>query len=311
MRIIDAHREKLPLRRLCALLGVSETGWRKWKRRQDQPGKRAEDDELLGQRIAEIHCESRGNYGSPRVWQALRQEGIRCGRKRVARLMKERGLRGRSWRRKRVRTTLSEHGYAAAPNLLATHEAQGPNEIWQADITYVRLEHGWLYLAAVLDAFTRKIVGWNMREDLSAELALGALEMALEQQRPGPGLIHHSDRGVQYACHDYQQRLEQAGVRCSMSRKGNCYDNATMESFFGTLKREQIDEQIYADARVARLDIFAYIEGFYNPRRIHTSLSGLSPQQKEDQASGGVSPLGQLFTPPPPTSLSDPFSESA
>ena len=281
MKFISEHAKMFPINTMSNLLGVSAQGWRKYQLGQQQPGKRQLENQLLLERIKTIRRTSRGNYGSPRITLQLHNEGNCCGHNRIARIMREEGIQGKVTRRYRVRTTQSDHDYAVAANLAAQMEVSAPNQLWHADITYIATRQGWSYLAAVLDSYTRKIVGWSVKQSLKTELVLSALNMALKQQRAPRGLVHHSDRGIQYASKDYRLRLQRAGIRASMSRKGNCYDNATMESFFGTLKREQIEQTIYEDDRHARLEVFSYIEGFYNPCRIHTSLGGLSPVQME------------------------------
>ena len=211
--------------------------------------------------------------------------GRECGKHRLVRLMKEEDIKGLQRRRFRVKTTDSNHPYAVAPNLLEGHPGPSkPDEIWVADITYVRTEEGWSYLAAVLDMFSRKIVGWSMSERIDRELTMTALNRALRNRRAPD--IHHSDRGSQYACHEYRDLLRDYGIEASMSRKGNPYDNATMESFFGTMKTEEVQGRVYPSREAARMEIFAYIEAFYNTTRIHTSLAGLSPCQFELDLDG-------------------------
>ena len=304
MKFISDHREKFPLKRMCQLLDVSVQGWRKHDRGTMQPSQRDRENKDLSQRIKKIHRLSREAYGSPRITIALHREGTRCGHNRVARLMREGGIAGKQQKRFRVQTTQSDHGYAVAPNLAARMHTSGRNQLWRADITYIATDEGWAYLAAILDEHTRKIVGWSMQTTLKSDLVIDALKMAIRIQRPPKGLVHHSDRGVQYACQEYRKLLDHVGIQASMSRKGNCYDNATMESFFGTMKREQIDQLCYRSLREARHEVFSYIEGFYNPYRIHTSLGGLSPQQMED---------GDRFAqrPSPPTNCKGPFSAMA
>jgi putative transposase len=207
-----------------------------------------------------IHAESSGTYGSPRVHAVLRGHGRRVGRSRIERLMRRAGLRGLAALPRRARTTDSRHGYPIAPNRLARNfQAAAPNQIWLADLTYIPTGEGWLYLAAILDMHTRKIVGWSMRQTLHTEIALEALHMAIERQRPPPGLIHHSDRGIQYAAEAYRQALAASGISPSMSRKGDCWDNAPMESFFHTLKTERVHHRVYATRADARRDLFGYI----------------------------------------------------
>lgn len=267
---------------LCAALGVSRSGYHAWAGRQAGP--RAQANRRLEAAIAVLFEQSRQSYGSPRMTAALRQSGHKCNPKRVARLMRGKGLKGRLRRRFRVRTTDSRHDQPIAPNRLAAAPAPAaPDQVWLTDITYVPTEEGWLYLAGVLDLYSRKVVGWAMGESLAATLPLAALEMALEQRRPDKGLLHHSDRGVQYASQDYRDRLSACGVEASMSRKGNCYDNATMESFWSTLKHELVHRCRFQTRMQARQSIFEWIEVFYNRTRLHSSLGYKSPVDFENQ----------------------------
>lgn len=267
---------------LCAALQVSRSGYYAWAGRQSGP--RAQANRQLEEAIEVLFEKSRQSYGSPRMTKALRQSGHKCSPKRVAQLMRRKGLQGRTRRRFRMRTTDSEHDQPIAPNRLAEAvPCTAPDQVWLTDITYVPTQEGWLYLAGVLDLYSRKVVGWAMGESLAATLTLGALEMALQQRRPGKGLLHHSDRGVQYASHDYRQRLETAEVRISMSRKGNCYDNATMESFWSTLKQELVYRCRFDTRAQARQCIFEWIEIFYNRTRLHSSLGYKSPMDFENQ----------------------------
>jgi putative transposase len=227
-----------------------------------------------------------GTYGSPRVHAALRHRGRRVGRCRIERLMRHGGPRGLAALPRRTRTTDSRHDYPIAPNRVARNFAtERVGQVWLADLTYIPTGEGWLYLAAVLDLHTRKIVGWSMRETLHTEIALEALTMAIERQRPAPGLVHHSDRGIQYAAEVYRRLLARSGITPSMSRKGDCLDNAPMESFFHTLKTERVHRRIYATRADARRDLFQYIEGFYNSRRLHSALGYLSPALAERLAA--------------------------
>lgn len=275
---IQQNVADFPLELLCEVLGVSRSGYYAWARRAESA--RAQEDRALSSEILAAHQASRGRYGSPRVHAELRAQGHRVSRKRIARLMRRMGLAARRKRRFR-RTTDSRHAFPIAPNLLARNfTAQAPNRVWLADITYIWTGEGWLYLAAVLDLYTRKVVGWAMAEHLGQELALAALDMAIRRQQPTPGLVHHTDRGVQYAAHRYRARLRQHGMLCSMSRKGDCWDNAPMESFFASLKRELVEGAEYATRDEARAEVFVYLEGFYNQRRRHSSLGYLTPEQK-------------------------------
>jgi putative transposase len=267
---------------LCAALEVSRSGYYAWAGRQ--PGPRAQADRQLEEAIAVLFAQSRQSYGSPRMTAALRQSGHGCSHKRVARLMRGKGLKGRLRRRYRVRTTDSQHDQPIAPNrLAAAPPCTAADQVWLTDITYVPTDEGWLYLAGVLDLYSRKVVGWAMGESLAATLPLAALEMALEQRRPDKGLLHHSDRGVQYASQNYRDTLEAGGVEASMSRKGNCYDNATMESFWSTLKHELVYRSRFATRAQARQCIFEWIEVFYNRTRLHSSLGYKSPVDFENQ----------------------------
>jgi putative transposase len=276
------HRYMFPVKAMCAALEVSRSGFYKWLEKTKEPSEKDREDAVLKKDIRQIHEESKKTYGRPRLHLGLQAKGRQCGKHRLVRLMKEEGIEGLQRRRFRVKTTDSNHPYAIAPNLLEGHPGPSrPDEIWVADITYVRTEQGWSYLAAVLDMFSRKIVGWSMSERIDRDLTMAALNRALRNRRAPD--IHHSDRGSQYACHEYRDLLRDYGIEASMSRKGNPYDNATMESFFGTIKTEEIQGRVYPSRQAARAELFAYIEAFYNTRRIHTSLAGLSPCQIEMQ----------------------------
>ncbi len=264
---------------MCRVLGVSRSGFYGWLGRPES--RRAREDRRLAVKIKEIHRQSRKSYGSPRITRTLADQGIRCGHKRVERLMRADGICAVHRRRYRV-TTNSKHSHPVAENLLAQDFGVPlADRVWVADITYIRTAQGWLYLAAVLDLFSRRVVGWSLQPHMREELVLDALEMALRDRRPGAGLLHHSDRGSQYAAEDYQARMTRAGISCSMSRKGNCWDNAVMESFFHTLKVECVYQARYQTHAEARRDIFAYIEGFYNSWRLHSSLGYVSPAEYE------------------------------
>lgn len=271
------------VQRLCTLLKVSRSGYYAWRNRR--PACRQHRREQLLQAIRRIHQDSGGRYGAPRIHQQLRAEGIPCCLNTVAGLMRQEGMRSAVFRRFVACTTDSRHGYGVAPNLLERQFAvQALNRIWTADITYIATQEGWLYLAAVMDLCSRRIVGWSMAEPIRAELALEALRMAIHERRPGPGLIHHSDRGVQYACEDYQDVLARHAMRCSMSGKGNCYDNAPMESFFGKYKTEAVYlQERYPTREAARHHAFEYIEIFYNRERRHSTLGYLSPVAFEER----------------------------
>jgi len=263
---------------LCRLLEVSPSGFYAWQQRRNQPGPRALANQTLTGQITTVFAESRQTYGSPRVQQALRQQGCHHGRNRIARLMRTAGLYGRQKGRYRVQTTNSHHDHPIAPNHLAeAPQATAPNQIWVMDITYIPTGEGWLYVAAVLDLYSRKIVGWAMSHRIDTLLVLQALAMALRHRQPPAKLLCHSDRGVQYAAADYRHALTRAGLIASMSRKGNCYDNATMESFWSTLKWELVYRREFATHHQARSAIFDYIECFYNPKRLHSALNFRSP----------------------------------
>ena len=274
---------ELPVRVLCELLAVSRSGYYRWQGRG--PTQRQRDDAQLAAQIAAAHARSRKNYGAPRIVEELREEGTAISKRRCARLMKARGLQGRKRQRRRPRTTDSKHAHAPAKNLLARHPAPtGPNQAWMTDITYIETGEGWLYLAAILDVWSRRVVGWACGPTLHVSLVLAALSAALRQRKPPKGLLHHSDRGVQYACHEYAAALTTAGLIASMSRKGNCYDNAAMESFWSTLKTETgLDAAVPISRRAAELIVFDYIETFYNPTRRHSSLGYISPVAFEQQ----------------------------
>jgi putative transposase len=263
---------------LCEVLDVATSGYYDWRQRCACPGPRALENQTLAQEIDRIHAQSRQTYGSPRVMQALRKKGRRHGRHRIARLMKQKGLCGRQKGRHRVQTTDSHHDHPIAPNRLAqAPKASAPNQLWGADITYIDTGEGWLYVAGVLDLYSRKIVGWAMSEHIDTSLVLKALDMALLHRAPPAQRLFHSDRGVQYASADFRQALSQASLLASMSRKGNCYDNAFMESFWSTLKLELVYRGLFQTRAQARTQIFDYIEVFYNRQRAHSALDYHSP----------------------------------
>lgn len=269
---------------LCENLEVSPSGYYGWLERRTAPGQRARESSALARDIQAIHQESRQTYGSPRIVMELRKQGKRHGRNRVARLMNEEGLCGRQKGRYRVQTTDSHHDEPIAPHLLAqAPKPTAPNQIWVQDITYIETREGWLYLAAILDLYSRKIVGWAMSDRIDTTLILKALAMALLHRDPPKDLLCHSDRGVQYASADYRAALARAGFIASMSRKGNCYDNAFIESFWSTLKLDLVYRTEFATRLEARREIFDYIECFYNRQRSHTALGCLSPVDFELQ----------------------------
>ena len=266
-----------PVAVLCEVLAVSRSGYYRWHHRV--PTARQRDDARLAQQIAAAHTRSRKNYGAPRIVEELRAEGTPISKRRCARLMKAKGLHGRKKHRRGPRTTDSRHAHPPADNLLGKQAAPtGPNQAWMTDITYIQTAEGWLYLAAILDVWSRRVVGWACGPTLHVSLVLAALRRALRHRKPAKGLVHHSDRGVQYACHEYAAALAAAGLVCSMSRRGNCYDNDAMESFWSTLKTEAgLDAAVPISRRAAELIVFDYIETFYNPTRRHSSLGYLSP----------------------------------
>ncbi len=275
-------RGEYPVRMLCELLQVAPSGYYRWRERR--PTGRASEDVGLAIQIAQVHRASRGNYGAPRVVAELRAQGIRISRRRCARLLKAQRLCGRKRVRRRPRTTDSRHAHPVAPNLLPQAALQAPNQAWVTDITYLRTREGWLYLAAVLDLWSRRVVGWATAPTLHASLVLAALQQAVRQRQPKGRLIHHSDRGSQYACLEYRRTLQRFGLIASMSRAGNCYDNAAMESFWSTLKTESgLHHYIPATRREAELVVFDYIESFYNRTRRHSSLGYRSPVAFENQ----------------------------
>ena len=280
-QFIADHRQEFEISTMCRVLVVSRSGYYAWRKRP--VSKREMANRKLTEQIEEIHQESRKTYGSPRIWVELVKRGIRCGRHRVARLMRQAKLRAKQSRSFKVITTNSNHAYPVAPNLLAQQfQASQPNETWLADITYIPTAQGWLYLAVVLDMYSRRIVGWAMADNLARWLPLAALHMALEARQPEPGLLHHSDQGSQYASDDYQAVLTTHQLRASMSRTGNCYDNAPLESFFGTLKTELVHHRLYHTRAEAKSDIFEFIEIFYNRFRRHSALHYLCPVDFED-----------------------------
>jgi len=282
--MVDEFLSQYPVRQLCLALEVTRSGYYAWCRGQETAREAA--NRLLTEEIRRVHRQKKGRYGSPRVTEQLRREGHRCNHKRVERLMRKNGLKGCSSRKRRVCTTNSEHDHPVAPNLLLNRPAPSrPNEVWVADITYVPTAQGWLFLAAVMDLYSRQILGWSVWENLQAGGPLQALKRALVRRQYPKGVIHHSDRGVQYACYDYRQGLRAAGLVPSMSRKGNCYDNAAMEAFWSTLKREAMAESASWSKDRVRRELFEYIEGDYNRSRLHSSLDYQSPVDFENQNS--------------------------
>ena len=280
---IEDNRQVYPVRLMCAVLEVSASGYYAWRGRPESA--RAAADRDLTAQIRHVHAENRAIYGSPRVHAALCVQGRRVSVNRVARLMRHHGIQGR-YKRRGPRTTDSQHALPLAPNLLDRQfEASAPNRTWLADITYIATSEGWLYLAVVLDLFSRRVVGWSMSGTMPQELTITALQMAITNRRPAPGLLHHSDRGSQYAAHAYRQLLADTDMLCSMSRKGNCWDNAPMESFFGSMKTELDLRQPFETRLAAKNAVFAFIEGFYNRTRLHSAIGYRSPADMEQNAA--------------------------
>lgn len=265
--------------RLCQVLNVSQSGYYAWRKRE--PSQRKREDEDLGKRIEDAYQNNRQVYGSPRIHAVLKEQGVHCARKRVARLMREQGINAKP-RRRKMKTTDSQHNNPVAPNLLQRDfTADAPNTKWVADMTGIETREGWLYLAAIVDIYSRFVVGWAMGKERDEQLITFAAVMALERRRPGAGLLHHSDRGSQYTSQGYQMLLKAHGIAISMSRKGDCYDNALMESFFGTVKEECVEHQKYKTRAEARQSLFEYLEVFYNRQRKHSSLGYVSPATYE------------------------------
>ena len=283
-RLIDARKSQHPVSLLCSVLGVSRAGFYAWKHRPASP--RARRDAELLEQIGAIHDESKGTYGWPRVHAELRHRGIRASRKRVARLMRAAGLSGMV-RRRKGRTTIRVPGIATAPDLVRRDFAPAaPNQLWVADLTEIATWEGKLYLAAVIDCYSRRCVGWAMAEHMRAELVVEALEMAIWQRRPDTGLVHHSDRGGQYVSLIFGQTARDAGIDISMGAKGCALDNAVAEAFFATLKKELTRRRSWPTRRELQSAVFAYIEGWYNRRRLHSTLDYHSPVDYENRTLG-------------------------
>lgn len=279
-RWIHQHRETFDLAMMCDVQGVCRGGYYAWRKRK--PSSRDQRRQEMIESIRRIHDESDASYGSPRVHQELVKEGESINRKTVEKYMKRAGISAETPRRFVPCTTDSNHGHRVAENLLARDFAADlPDRKWAGDITYVPTDEGWLYVAAVIDLCSRRIVGWSMASHMRTELCEEALKMAIANRRPGTGLIHHSDRGSQYASDDYQQLLTWHDITPSMSRRGDCYDNAMMESFWSTLKREHVNRRRFATRAQATSSIFEWIEGWYNRRRSHSAIGYVSPEQFE------------------------------
>jgi transposase InsO family protein len=280
-QFIDDHRDEFPVRRMCKVLEVSRSGYYAWRGRP--PSEREMANRRLYKKIEAVYNESHKTYGSPRIYAALKQQGIACSENRVARLMRLHGLEAQQAKRFKT-TTKRDQAAKTAPNLLAgDFSAERPNQKWVTDITYIRTGEGWLYLAAVLDLFSRRVVGWEMSDRMTGDLTLQALKMAVQQRQVDPGLLHHSDQGSQYTAEEYQQLLEDWDITVSMNGAGSWYDNAAMESFFATLKGEWVYHHAYRNRNQAKSDIFYYIEAFYNRRRLHSTLGYLSPAAYEQR----------------------------
>jgi putative transposase len=278
-KFILAEKASYPVTVLCHVLGVSRSGFHAWRKRPQAP--RARIDSQLAAQVAAVHNRSRRTYGSPRIHAELRARGVRVGKKRIERLMRENGLQARRKRRFR-RTTDSRHSLPIARNVVARRfRVAAPNRVWVTDVTAIWTLQGWLYLAAMLDLYSRRVVGWAISESNDTMLALKALQRALRARRPAAGLVHHSDRGSPYASAEYRAALSRSGIVASMSRKGDCWDNAVAESFFATLRAELVDHEQYATQQAAINSIAEYIENFYNIERRHSFLGHLNPIELE------------------------------
>lgn len=275
-QFIEQHQQQFPVATMCRVLSVSESGYYAWRKRPASQHQR--EDARLTTHIQQVFVDNRGRYGSPRIHAELADLGWRCSRKRVARLMREHGMDARRRKRFRPITTRRNPAHAVAPNLLEQDfTASRPNEKWTGDITYVPTAEGWLYLAVLLDVFSRRVIGWAMSEHCDGLLVETALRMALARRKPKKDLLHHTDRGSQYTSTPYRQLLEQVDITMSMSGKGNCYDNAITESFFGSVKDECVHRSVYHSREEARQSLFEFLEVFYNRKRRHSSLRYVSP----------------------------------
>ena len=278
-RFIEDHRDEFSVSLMCKVLEVSKSGYYAWRDRP--PSKREMANQELAREIEKVFMASGETYGSPRISQVMRRQGLICSKKRVARLMRDRQLRAKQTKRRKS-TTKRDKRHHVAPNLLnRDFSADQPNQKWLADITYIPTLEGWLYLAAVLDLFSRRIVGWAMSKRMTTDLTLRALRMAITRCRPEAGMIHHSDQGSQYTDGRYREALSKHGIRASMNEAGTWYDNAPMESFFGTLKNELVHHRQYRTREEASPDLFYYIEGWYNRQRLHSSLGYMNPEEYE------------------------------
>jgi transposase InsO family protein len=283
---IEDHRDEFPVTRMCKVLNVSSSGYYAWRKRPVSAREMA--NQQLLEKIKVVHTESNETYGSPRVYRQLKAQGVACSENRVARLMRLHHIQAKQTKRYKV-TTRRNKAHPVAPNLLKRNfVAQRPDQIWLADITYIPTLEGWLYLDSILDLYTRCIVGWAMSDRMTSDLTISALEMAISQRQPDLGLIHHSDQGSQYTDGTYQALLKDHGIRASMNGVGSWYDNAPMESFFGTLKSELVHHCAYHTRDEAKADLFFYIEAFYNRRRLHSALDYLSPEAYDQIFHQGV-----------------------
>ena len=274
-----AEKAHFPIDFMSRQLSVSRSGYYAWLGRA--PSKRTVENAEIGRKVTDVYHQNKRRYGSPRIHLELRDAGLRTSRKRIAHIMQTQGLVAKG-RKRACRTTDSNHPYSVAENVIARDfKTSSPNQTWVTDITYIWTAEGWLYLSAILDLYSRAVVGWAMGKNIDTELCLKALEMAIKARNPQHGLVHHSDRGSQYASHDYQEALKAQGMVCSMSRRGDCWDNAVAESFWGTLKTELSDEMNFSTRDQARGVIFEYIESYYNLRRRHSSIGYRSPRQHE------------------------------
>lgn len=279
-RFILANRETFKVGRMCKLLKVSCSGYHSWLRRPES--KTSRENKALEDKIRVLHAASHGIYGMPRIHRDLVDDGIRVGKNRVARIMKKAGIRSRT-KKKFKATTNSQHNFPVAPNLLNQEfKVNTPDSVWAGDITYIHTNEGWLYLAVLLDLFNREVVGWSASHRMTRQLAIDALQMAFGRKNPPKGLLHHSDQGSQYASADYQKILKEHDMVCSMSRRGNCYDNAVAESFFGRLKSEWVNHYRYQTRSEAIRSLFYYIEIFYNRKRRHSTINYVTPQEYEN-----------------------------
>lgn len=285
-QFIEQHKQEFPSVVMCNVLGVSESGFYAWRKRP--ASQRQREDARLREEIRQVFVTHRGRYGSPRIQRELKDQGRSLSRKRVARLMREADISAKR-KPRRALTTRRDLSHPVAPNVLNREfTASEPNQKWVTDITYIPTMQGWLYLAVILDLYSRAVVGWSMSASCNEELVARALQMAIGRRCPQAGLLHHSDRGSQYTSHIYRHRLEQAGMIVSMSRKGNCWDNAVMESFFGSLKEECVGSTVYPSHEYARGSLFEFLEVYYNQQRRHSSLDYVSPLTYEQRAKEGV-----------------------